>query len=61
MEAVAAKYRLATLHYDEFYTKLLRPKLTDFLIDEPKRFSKRHAREIRHDVNNNDPRSDDNE
>ena len=58
-EAVAAKYRLATVHYDEFYTKLLRPKLTDFLIDERKRLSKRSERETRHDVNNHDHRNDD--
>lgn len=37
LEAVSAKYRLASIHYDEFYAKLLRPKLTDFLIDERKR------------------------
>ena len=59
VEAVAAKYRLATMHYDEFYAKLLRPKLTDFLIDERKRFLKRNERETRHDVNNDHPNEDD--
>ena len=58
VEAVAAKYRLATMHYDEFYAKLLRPKLTDFLIDERKRSSKRNERETRHDVNNDEHRTD---
>ena len=43
VEAVAAKYRISRVHYDDFYNKLLRPKLTDFLIDERKRRAKRNS------------------
>ena len=39
-EALAAKYRLSRRYYDGFYNKRVRPKLTDFLIDERKRQKK---------------------
>ena len=61
LEVVDATYRLATMHYDACYTRLLRPKLTDFLIVERKRFSKRNERQTRHDENNNDHPNDDDE
>jgi len=40
LEAVRVKYRIAKLHYDTCYTKLIRPRLCDFLIDERKRQAK---------------------
>ena len=42
LEAMATKFRLSELHYNQFYSQLLRPKLADFLIDERKR-QKREA------------------
>ncbi len=36
------KYRIAEHLYDEFFTKLVRPKLVDFLVDERKRDRKKH-------------------
>ncbi|CAF1324659.1 unnamed protein product [Rotaria sordida] len=36
-EAMRCKYRIAEEHYDNFYGKLIRPKLVDFLGDERKR------------------------
>ena len=44
LEAMAAKHRLFNLHYDGFCNKLVRPKLTDFLIDERKRQRKGKAK-----------------
>ncbi|CAF1690097.1 unnamed protein product, partial [Adineta ricciae] len=35
--ALRSKYHLAADKYDEFYSKLVRPKLADFLNDERKR------------------------
>ncbi|CAF1383300.1 unnamed protein product, partial [Rotaria magnacalcarata] len=35
--AMRGKYRIADHYYDEFYNKLVRPKLVDFLSDERKR------------------------
>lgn len=35
------KYRIAQHRYDEFYAKLVRSKLVDFLSDERKRSRKR--------------------
>ena len=43
VEAMAAKYRLSKVHYDGFSNKRVRPKLTDFLIDERKRQQKQLA------------------
>ena len=37
------KYRIARDRYDEFFTKLIRSKLVDFLADERKRERKRHS------------------
>ncbi|CAM4837547.1 unnamed protein product [Rotaria magnacalcarata] len=36
-DAMRGKYRIADHYYDEFYNKLVRPKLVDFLSDERKR------------------------
>ncbi|CAF1482427.1 unnamed protein product, partial [Rotaria sordida] len=36
-DAMRSKYRIAGDRYDEFYSKLVRPKLADFLADERKR------------------------
>ena len=43
---MAAKYRLSSLHYDGFYNKLVRPKLTDFLVDERKRQRKEKSKAL---------------
>jgi hypothetical protein len=51
LEAMAAKYRLSHLHYDGFYNKLVRPKLTDFLIDERKRQTKEKTKISTEDTN----------
>jgi hypothetical protein len=40
LEAVRVKYRISMLHYDSCYTKLIKPRLADFLIDERKRQAK---------------------
>ena len=45
-DAMAAKYRLSSLHYDGFYNKLVRPKLTDFLVDERKRQRKEKSKAL---------------
>ncbi len=37
LEAVRVKYRISALHYDSCYSKLIKPRLCDFLIDERKR------------------------
>ena len=50
-EAMAAKYRLSSLYYDGFYNKLVRPKLTDFLIDERKRQRKEKTKTTTEDTN----------
>ncbi|CAF1249988.1 unnamed protein product [Rotaria sordida] len=39
-KAMATKFRISNLHYSQFYSKLLRPKLSDFLNDERKRPNK---------------------
>ncbi|CAF1479559.1 unnamed protein product [Rotaria sordida] len=36
-DATRSKYRIAADQYDEFFNKLVRPKLADFLADERKR------------------------
>ncbi|CAF1957305.1 unnamed protein product [Rotaria magnacalcarata] len=35
--AIQNKYRIADEHYDDFFTKMIRPKLVDFVCDERKR------------------------
>jgi hypothetical protein len=50
-EVMAAKYRLSSLHYDGFYNKLVRPKLTDFLIDERERQRKEKTKTTTEDTN----------
>ncbi|CAF1552162.1 unnamed protein product, partial [Didymodactylos carnosus] len=35
--AVRVKYRLSALKYDRCYSKLIRPRMSDFLNDERKR------------------------
>jgi hypothetical protein len=37
------KYRIDRHRYDDFFTKLVRPKLVDFLIDERKRDVKKQS------------------
>jgi hypothetical protein len=37
------KYHIAADRYDEFFTKLVRPKLVDYLSDERKRDRKRKS------------------
>lgn len=39
-EAMRGKYRISDDRYEEFYAKLVRPKLVDFLSDERKRWRK---------------------
>ncbi|CAF1218120.1 unnamed protein product [Adineta steineri] len=39
-EAVRIKYRLSALHYDSCFSKLIKPRMSDFLIDERKRQAK---------------------
>ncbi|CAF3200187.1 unnamed protein product [Rotaria sp. Silwood2] len=51
--AMATKFRLSSLHYGQFYTKLLRPKLADFLIDERKRQNKEAQMMMITDSNDN--------
>jgi hypothetical protein len=41
LEAMRCEYRIAPEHYDEFYWKLVRPKLADFLADDRKRDRKK--------------------
>ncbi len=41
LEAMRSKYRIAKEKYDEFFWKLVRPKLVDFLNDERKRDQKK--------------------
>ncbi|CAF4312587.1 unnamed protein product, partial [Adineta steineri] len=38
--AVRIKYRLSALHYDSCFSKLIKPRMSDFLIDERKRQAK---------------------
>jgi hypothetical protein len=40
LEAVRVKYRISILHYDTCYSKLIKPRMSDFLIDERKRQAK---------------------
>lgn len=40
LEALRYKYNIAESRYDDFFHKLVRSKLVDFLIDERKRASK---------------------
>ncbi|CAF1367943.1 unnamed protein product [Rotaria sordida] len=42
-EAMGAKYHICEHRYDEFFTKLVRPKLVNFLSDERKRERKRQS------------------
>ncbi|CAF1252950.1 unnamed protein product [Adineta steineri] len=37
LEAVRIKYRLSALHYDSCFSKLIKPRMSDFLIDERKK------------------------
>ncbi|CAF3391357.1 unnamed protein product [Rotaria socialis] len=39
-EAVRVKYRIAAAHYDDCYSKLIKHRMSDFLIDERKRQAK---------------------
>ncbi|CAF1231843.1 unnamed protein product [Rotaria sordida] len=39
-EAVRVKYHISALHYDSCYSKLIKPRLSDFLCDERKRQAK---------------------
>ncbi|UJR38892.1 hypothetical protein I4U23_031560 [Adineta vaga] len=45
-EAVRVKYRISVLHYDTCYSKLIRPRMCDFLIDERKRQKKALAKKL---------------
>ncbi|CAF3253828.1 unnamed protein product, partial [Rotaria socialis] len=40
LDAMRVKYQIYADRYDEFYGKLVRPKLVDFLADERKRHRK---------------------
>ncbi len=37
------KYRIDQYRYDDFFKKVIRPKLVDFLVDERKRDRKGHS------------------
>ena len=41
LEAMQNKYRISDEHYEDFYTKIVRPKLVDFIGDERKRDRKK--------------------
>lgn len=50
LEAVRVKYRISVLHYDTCYSKLIKPRIADFLIDE----RKRQAKALRQQLANNE-------
>ena len=41
LEAMQNKYRISDEHYEDFYAKIVRPKLVDFIGDERKRDRKK--------------------
>ena len=41
LEAMQNKYRMSDEHYEDFYTKIVHPKLVDFIGDERKRDCKK--------------------